>query len=426
MDRRRVSSMIGSGASVVRKHKPDYRIALYMGLLMMLGLIIMFAIGPQRAQVLNSAYDTDFYTGTYFFGKQAFSLGFALVVFVIFSRLPLNSLRRHSKQVFYVGLGVSALLAFAALIGWGIAQCSLGACRWIDFGFINFQPAELLKLGLLLFGASFIAVRSKQGLLDDTYKSLIPLGVIMGAAAFFVIVLQQDMGSGLVILGIITSMLIVGGVSLKKGLAMFLILLAAGVLMIVTAPHRMARVLTFFQGDVTSTSDASAYHIAHAKIAIGSGGFDGVGIGNSVQATGYLPEAINDSVFAIMGETFGFIGLVLILLLFTALLFSLLRVADRLNGTWERLVAVGVFGWLASHVVLNVAAMTGIFPLTGITLPLLSFGGTSMVFIAAALGIVFQLSQYTVHVSQREGAGYEDSRSRRGLGRPRYAGSSRR
>lgn len=426
MERRR-DKLVGAAVTrSVRKHRPDYRIVLYMGLLMMLGLIVMYAIGPQRAQVLNSSYDTDFYSATYFFGKQAISLFLALIAFFVVANIKVSWLQANAKRIFYAGLAASAVLAVAGWIGLGIAKCSLGACRWFDLGLLgSLQPAEFLKFGLLMFVGGFIALRAKQGLINDTYKTLIPLGGIMALAALFVIVIQKDMGTGLVMLAIVTSMLIAAGVNLRVGVTVFATMLLAGVLMIIIAPHRIERVTTFFQGDSASLQDASAYHIAHAKIAIGSGGFTGVGIGNSVQATGYLPEAINDSVFAIMGETFGFVGLVVILILFTALLLSLLRVAVRLPGLPERLIVVGVFGWLASHVILNVAAMTGVFPLTGITLPLLSFGGTSMVFIAGALGLAFQLSAYTVHTTVNEGERYENSRSRRGLGRPRYASRGR-
>jgi cell division protein FtsW len=302
----------------------------------------------------------------------------------------------------------------------------LGACRWFDLGpFGSIQPAEFLKFGLLLFAASFLAYRFQQGIINDLYKTLIPFGAILLLVAIFVIGVQKDMGTGLVMFAMVASMVTVAGVSARVGAALIGAGMLLGTFMIITAPHRIERVVTFLQGDTANVDDAGAYHIAHAKIAIGSGGFSGVGIGNSVQATGYLPEAINDSVFAIMGETFGFVGLVLVLILFGALLLGLLRTADRLTGISERLLVIGVFGWLAAHVILNVAAMTGVFPLTGITLPLLSFGGTSMVFIAAALGLAFQLSSYTVHSTVSEGERYEDSRSRRGLRRTRYASRSR-
>ena len=195
----------------------------------------------------------------------------------------------------------------------------------------------------------------------------------------------------------------------------------AGILLIVSAPHRVDRMMTFFQGDQTSTSNASTYHIEHAKIAIGTGGLLGVGIGNSVQATGYLPEAINDSVFAIMGETFGFVGLVATIALFAALLMRLLKVMDHLVDYRLKLIVAGVFGWFGVHVILNIGAMIGLIPLTGITLPLLSFGGTSMLFVAAALGLVFQLSRYTTHGSVIKEADYESSSSRRRVRGPRYA-----
>lgn len=426
MTRARAAVSPNKSSGYARKHKPDYKIALYMGLLMLLGLVVMYAIGPQRAQVLNSAYGTDFYSATYFFGKQATSLVFALAVFIVVSKIPITWWQANAKRLFIGGIVASAILAVGGWFGLGFVQCSLGACRWFDLGPLgSLQPAEFMKFGILLFGASFIAYRAKQGIINDVYKTLIPLAVILLSVAVFVIGIQADMGTGLVILAIMSSMLVVGGVSIRVGAGLLAGLVALGLLMIAIAPHRIARVTTFFQGDAANVSDAGAYHIAHAKIAIGSGGFSGVGIGNSVQATGYLPEAINDSVFAIMGETFGFVGLVIVLILFAALLLGLLKTADRLRGLPEKLIVVGVFGWLAAHVVLNVAAMTGVFPLTGITLPLLSFGGTSMVFIAGALGLAFQLSSYTVHSSVNEGERYEDSHGRRGLGRPRYTGRSR-
>lgn len=386
----------------------------------------MYAIGPQRAQVLNSSYGTDFYTATYFFGKQAVSLGAALVAFFIMAKIHVSWWQKNAKRLFAFGIAASALLAVGGWLGLAFVQCSLGACRWFDLGPLgSIQPAELMKFGVLIFGAGFLAYRAKQGIINDPYKTLIPFAAMLLLVAIFVIGIQKDMGTGLVILAISSSMLLVSGINARMGAIMLGGIVALGVLMIVIAPHRIARILTFVQGDAASVSDAGAYHIAHAKIAIGSGGFTGVGIGNSVQATGYLPEAINDSVFAIMGETFGFVGLVLVLLLFGALLAGLLRTADRLPGMPEKLLVIGIFGWLAAHVILNVAAMTGVFPLTGITLPLLSFGGTSMVFIAGALGLAFQLSAYTVHSTVSEGERYEDSRSRRGLGRPRHASRGR-
>ncbi len=381
-----------------RRHRPDYQILLYMALLMMLGLIMIYAIGPQRAHVLNNAYGTDFYGSSHFFIKQSLSILVAVAAFVVASITPYSFLQKHARKILGLGFIACLIVFFLGNVFHveSVVQCSLGACRWLDLGPLSLQPAEIVKFGLLLFTAGFLGVRAKQGLIDSRDKTLVPLGIVVGVAFLFIIVLQKDMGTGITVAAILAAMLFMAGLKLRTWLLLGIGMSLLTVVFILMAPHRLERIAAFMSGDSGSVSDAGTYHIAHAKIAIGSGGLTGVGIGNSVQATGYLPEAINDSVFAVMGETFGFVGLIAILAIFTALLMRLLRVSEHLPDMRHKLLVVGVFGWVASHVILNVGAMTGVIPLTGITLPLLSFGGTSMVFIAAILGLCFQLSRYTV------------------------------
>lgn len=413
-----------------RRHKPDFMVALYMGLLMMLGLIVMFAIGPQRANVLNNAYGSK-YSDTYFFVKQVISLIIALVAFFMAVYVPYNSLSKQAGKFVVIALIACAVLAIAGWTGMSIAQKSLGATRWFNLGPLgSLQPSEMLKFALLVFTAGFLGKRSKQGKINDINETLLPLAVIAAISLVFVVVIQKDLGTGISLVGIISAMLFVGGLNKKYGVLALAIMAAVGVVFIVSAPHRIERIETFLKGDSTSGAigDSGSYHIEHAKLAIGTGGLFGVGIGNSIQATGYLPEAINDSVFAIMGETFGFVGLVTILLLFMALLIRLLKIMDHLPDPNLKLIVAGVFGWFGSHVILNIASMLGVAPLTGITLPLLSSGGTSMLFIVAALGLVFQLSHYTVHSSNLKEVGHENPSSRWRIGRSRYtrrSGSTR-
>ena len=410
--------------NTVRRHRPDYLIVLYMGLLMLLGLIIMYAIGPQRANVLNIAYGGH-YGDAYFFLKQAASLVIALVAFATMAYLPYKSVTKNASKILIFALGVCVLLAIAGWAHLGIAQESLGATRWFNLGPLgSLQPSELLKFAILMFIAGFLGNKVRLGKVNDIKDTLIPLAIITAISMLFIIIIQKDLGTGISLVCIIASMLYIGGINKRIGGIVLLTIAAVGLVLVVSAPHRMDRILTYFQGDNTSLSNPNSYHIEHAKIAIGTGGLFGVGIGNSVQATGYLPEAINDSVFAIMGETFGFVGLFVILALFAALLLRILKVMDHLIDIRLKLIAAGVFGWLASHVILNVASMIGIFPLTGITLPLLSFGGTSMLFIAAALGLVFQLSGYTVHSSKLKEASNENFSGRRRVGRTRYSSRS--
>jgi cell division protein FtsW len=309
--------------------------------------------------------------------------------------------------------------------GLSIADATNGASRWFNLGvFGSLQPAEIVKFGILLYLAVFLGARSKAGLVNDVKQTLIPVAVLTGLSLLFIVVIQRDLGTGIALTAIVITMLFIAGLNKKIGVILAVAVLVVGGLFIFTAPHRLERIATYLQGDNSSVDDPNSYHIQHAKIAIGSGGLTGVGIGNSVQATGYLPEVINDSVFAVLGETFGFVGLILIMAVFVALLLRLLKVLDHLVDIRLKLLVAGVFGWFGAHVILNIAAMLGIFPLTGITLPLISFGGTSMIFITAALGLVFQLSRYTVHSSRLptvEGNKHEDSSSRRWVGRTRYA-----
>lgn len=421
--RRSRTATASSEPKQVRRHRPDYKLVLFMGLLMMVGLVVMYAIGPQRAHVLNTLTGADI-SDSYFFTRQLFNLAVAMGVFVFAAFVSFDWVQKHSGKLLLLALGSCLLLAFADMVGWGIAQETLGATRWLNFGFITMQPSEFLKFGLLVFLAGFLGRRMQAGEQNDLHKTLIPFGILSAVVMLLVVVIQRDMGTGIALVAILLTMLFVAQVRLKILGVIVGGLIAAMILLIAVEPHRIARVATFMSGDSASVDDAGGYHIAHAKIAIGSGGFTGVGIGNSVQATGYLPEAINDSVFAIMGETFGFVGLVVILLLFGALLIQVVRLTDKLPDFRMRLLAAGVFGWLASHVFLNIAAMIGLVPLTGITLPLLSYGGTSMVFIAAALGLAFQVSRYTSHQSNHnlKEPRYANPSSRRGVGRSRNAG----
>ncbi len=430
--RSRTTALAGSALTgSQRAHRPDYMLILLIGLLMLFGLIVIYAIGPQRVQLINSFNGTNL-SDTYFVIKQAVSLAMALVALIVMAIVPLHVIKQYSGKLLIAGLVACGILFLFSLLpdGGGVAQCSLGACRWFELGPASFQPSELLKFGLLIFLARFLADHMKRGTINNWEEAIIPTLIVSGLALFIIVVLQRDLGTGVAVVAIIASMLVVAGVNQRIGAVLVAGMVVLGALAIVSAPHRIERVATFLNGGATATANADdaqgdSYHIQQALIAMGSGGLFGVGIGNSVQATGYLPEAINDSVFAIIGETFGFVGLLLLLTLMSVLLLRILKIADRLQDEWLRLLAAGLFGWLAAHIVLNVASMTAVFPLTGITLPLVSLGGTSMVFIAAALGMVFQASRYTSHQSINRKEAYANLGRGRGIGRTRYASRRR-
>jgi cell division protein FtsW len=379
---------------------------------MALGLVVIYAIGPMRANVLNSTYGTN-YDSNYFFLGQLRSVAISLVAFFLaFKVIPYKYVRKTAKPLIILAIGLSVLLWVLAKTGSSLAKCELGECRWFNLGAVSFQPAEFLKIALVIYLADFFARKREAGEIGKIKEFWLPLGLVSAISLGLVVVAQGDLGTGVALIAIILGMLLISGVPTKQYLTMLAIILVGSVFAIATSAHRMERITAWLDTIQGAEVTDSTYHIENAMLAIGTGGFAGVGIGNSVQATGYLPESINDSVFAIMGETFGFVGLFLIVAIFGTLLFRMLKVADHTSSSDQRLLVTGVFSWTLAQFAVNIMAMTGLIPVTGVTLPLLSYGGTSMVFLAYALGLVLQISCYT----SREGTTDEDISSRRRLG----------
>ena len=407
---------------MLRRHRADALMVIFMAILMVIGLVVIYSISPALTARINAAGNT--LDQNHFMYRQVAYLFAGVAAFSVATFVPLDWWRKHRLKLLIVAVGLSLVPVLFATTD--VALCTNGACRWINLGFVTLQPAEALKFALVIFVAAFLGNRAEQQKLQNVKETLIPLGILLGVLAVIVVGLQKDLGTGLALFGIVVSVLYVAGLD-RKYFAMSLgVIGAAGLLFVLASPHRLERIATFMNaGD---NKDSTGYHINQALIAIGSGGWFGKGLGRSVQAFGYLPEAANDSIFAIVAEKFGFVGTVVILIIFAFLFLRLLRVMDQAGTVYHRLLMAGIFGWVFTHAIVNIGAMLGIFPLTGVTLPFLSFGGTSLLFIMLALGVAFQISRYTTHQknpTDEEGGAYEDRRSRRGLGRARYAGSSR-
>ena len=404
-----------------RKHKSDLIILFTTLGLMGLGLIVIYAIGPMRANVLNATYGTN-YGGNDFFIGQLRSVVLSVVAFFLaFKVIPYKYLRKFAKPIIIGALLLSALLWILSMAHSSLVKCELGECRWFNLGPVSFQPAEILKLALVIYLADFLARKKEEGTVGSFREFWLPIIIVCGISLGLVVVTQGDLGTGVALIAIIFGTLLVAGVSMKQYLIMLAIVLTVAVGSVAMSSHRMQRVEAWYATLTGAESSDSTYHIENAMLAIGTGGLFGVGIGNSVQATGYLPESINDSVFAIMGETFGFVGLFLIIAVFGVMLIRMLKVANATDAGDERIFVVGVFSWTLAQVAVNIMAMTSLVPVTGITLPLLSYGGTSMLFIAFAIGTTLQISCYT---SREEEPKDENISSRRRLGGAHY--SSRR
>ncbi len=413
--RRRLSTRVAGTDR--RKHKPDYGLVIVVGLLLLLGLIIMYAVSPALVQREGAQ---NLIGGEYHYVyRQSLSVALGILAFAVMSLVPITFWQKFQPLL----IAGTLALSMAILIP-GVGEEINGAKRWINFGSISLQPSELVKLALVFYLASFLSERIRKKTLNSVSETLKPILVITMVLALIIAVLQKDLGTMISIVAITLFMYFMSGAAMKSIALYGGSVLAAAFVAVILFPARLQRILTFI--NPSADVDDSGYQINQALIAIGSGGLFGKGLGRSVQVFGYLPEAANDSIFAIIAEVLGFFGTMLVLVLFGILFVRMLRIMAKSTNTYMKLLVAGVFGWLLSHTIINIGAMLGILPLTGITLPFLSLGGTSLVMIMAALGLVFNISRYTSLSNEIKESKYARSRNRRRFGRTRQANSSSR
>jgi cell division protein FtsW len=370
-----------------RRHRPDYWLLILSIALLAVGVIVVYSIGP----ALGKAHGV---SGDFFIAKQGIAIGIGLLAFFITSRIPTQVWR----QLTWALVAVAGLVTLVALIM--PVDPQYPAHRWIRLGGFSFQSVELVKFALLVWLAGMLAGKVENGTIQNDSTVLKPLAVVFFGLSLVVAIIQSDLGSMMVIIAMMAMMAYVAGLPLKR-LGIGLIAIALVVVMAVsTTPYRRERLATFFHP--TADCQSTGYQACQALIAVGSGGTVGLGLGGSVQAYGYLPEAANDSIFAIYAEKFGFVGVTVLLAIFVAFFSRLKGLAQRAPDNFSRLVVMGILAWLATQTIINIGAMLGLLPLKGITLPLVSYGGTSVVFILAALGVVFNISRYTTYAVPSE------------------------
>jgi len=392
-----------------RRHKPDYWILILGSLLLGIGLVVVYSISP----ALSASQKT---SQSYFVIKQLVDVALGVVAFLVASSIPIGKWKLLVKPLVLAAI-VGSLVVMVTPI-----NTAYPAHRWIRLGSFSFQIAELIKLALLVGLASFLTAKWRSGQLADSKKTLYPLLGLLLILGVVVAKLQSDLGSMGVMVIIMGAMAFTVGVPLKKIALIGSAVLVLLALSVSTSAYRRQRLTTFLHPQ--SNCQNSGYQACQALISVGSGGVAGLGLGYSVQAYGYLPEASNDSIFAIIAEKLGFIGTVAILALYAIFITRLKRIIEHTADQFYRLLVVGVMAWLSTQMIINVCAMIGLLPLKGITLPLISQGGTSLVFLTAALGLVFHISRYTSYsVTEPKTAVNEtpitsNSHERGRLGRP--------
>jgi cell division protein FtsW len=405
----RQSSVIKPQQSA-RKHRPDYGLFVIASILLAVGLVVMYAISPALAGLGGGVSDS------YFVTRQLIAVIIGIIAFFVVSRISLENWLKWQKLLILATIIVSALTFVMAGFNTGN--------RWIEFGAFSFQPVEFVKLTIVITFAGFLAKAIETGNLTNRNYWKAPF-IVATILAFIILVLQKDLGSSVVVFSIALAMILMAGYPLHKFGLIVLVVIVVGFGAIMSTPYRRDRVSTFL--NPTQDCANEGYHSCQALIAVGSGGLMGVGLGKSIQAYGYLPESQNDSIFAIYAEKFGFIGSVLLLALYGNLLLRIFNIMQRAPNITAMLMTAGVFTWFLVQGAINIAAMLGLIPLKGITLPFVSYGGSSLIFSMAALGLVFHISRFTslrkvVHGIPSQGGGVtNENNSYRGRdSRPRY------
>lgn len=289
---------------------------------------------------------------------------------------------RRLQGVSYALVPVVWLLLLATLLP-GIGQRVGGASRWLAIGPLSLQPSEVAKLAIIVFGADVLT--RKQGRLDDLKHLVVPYLGVVGVTALLIL-MQPDFGTTVIVAAIALMMAFVAGADLRHLSGIVAIGAVVAVPVMLSASYRRARLFAFLSGGEDCLN--TAYQTCQGLVALGSGNLFGLGLGSSRQKYRYLPNPDTDFIFAILGEETGLVGTLTVLMLFAMLAVFGIRAARRAPDTFGFLVASGVTAWITLQVLVNVGAVTGVLPITGVPLPLISFGGTSLLVSLAALGIV--------------------------------------
>lgn len=352
----------------MQKKTGDRNFLILVLCLVMLGLIAVADVSaPQALNMFGDKF--------YFLRQQLIWAGIGLGVFFVTTKVHFSFWEKAATPFFVVSL----VLLFVVLLP-GLGFSALGARRWIDLGFFSLQPSELIKLSLALYLAK-VAAKNKK---PSSY--FIPLLLVAG-----LIMLQPDLGTTIVVATIGLSQIFVSGVNLFYIGAAVVTGAVSAVLLIVLSPYRRDRLLTFLE--ISRDPLGKSYHIRQILLALGSGGIFGVGLGASRQKFLFLPESSTDSIFAVIAEELGLIGGLAIIILFVYFLIKGLSIAKNAPDKFSQTAAVGITVWIAGQAFLNIAAMVALVPLTGIPLPLFSYGGSSLVMVLTACGILFSISK---------------------------------
>ena len=369
MRRRNIWSRGGSIPAKKENSKVDLKLLACIGGLLVFGLIMVY-----DAAVVQSFKDHgDKY---YYIKQQLIWMGLGLIMLFSFTFFNYQFLRKLALPML-----IGSLVLLLAVFIPGLGYSAGGAHRWLNLGPVNIQPAEIIKLASIIFFASLFEKKVRT----------FPFFSLVFAVSFIVGVLQRDLGSTIVFF--LTSVFIYyfAGASVKYILSLVPIGVIGFLFFVLSAEYRKNRLLAFL--DPFADPQGYSYHISQVLIAIGTGGFFGLGIGQSRQKFEYIPEVTTDSIFAVVGEELGFAGSIFLISLFVFLIYKGFKIAQECKEPFGKLLAFGLTCWLGLQTIINLGSMVSIFPLTGVPLPFISYGGSALLANLMAVGILLNISK---------------------------------
>ena len=360
---------------------PDYGVLFVVFSLMLLGCLMVFSASISLGD--SPKYHI---SERYFFIRHVISLVVALFGAYIVWHIPMKAWKKMAFPFFLFGL----FLLGAVFIP-GIGKSTNGACRWIPLGLFNLQVTEVMKIAVLIYAADF-TVR-KQNYMHSVKKGLLPMLLVMGLVGFLVLK-EPDLGAYVMMLAISMGILFLGGINLTVFIMVLVGVLGLLVFMIFAASWRAARFFAYLDPWEISNAQGKAYQLSHSLIAFGRGESWGVGLGDAIEKQHYLPEAHTDFILAIVGEELGFAGVMLILVLLFWLVkraIEIGRTAIHLEHIFSGLVAEGIGICIGVQTFINVGVASGLLPTKGLTLPFISFGGSAIMAVTAAVAILLRV-----------------------------------
>jgi cell division protein FtsW len=336
------------------------------------GLVMVYSASSARAAISEG-------DPAYYLKRQAVYALVGLVLFVVLARIGYGALRRIAGPLLVVSL---CLLAFVLVAGTTVN----GAKRWLELGPVTMQPSELAKIALAIWVSAFLAHRAAPSSLGALLR---PIGLVGGLAAVLVLA-EPDLGTAIAFAIVIGAIVLVSGTPLRVMASAGALAIGAILLLSWAAPYRRARLLTFL--DPWSDPQGAGFQSVQALIALGSGGLFGVGLGESVQKVYYLPEASTDMIFAIIGEELGLLGTGAVILAYVLFGYCGCRIALACRDPFGKRLAAGITALVCGQATVNLGAVLGIAPLTGIPLPFVSYGGSSLIVALAGVGILLNIA----------------------------------